>query len=94
MQDAIEVDVVADGFFSLSMYDSIDGDEVNMGTTHASRNFTLDIDILITFEGHLAGDDITASKVEILRADSLLSFGYLEPEYKDDWDDEQGRCLQ
>jgi len=33
------------------MHDSIDGDDINMGSTQAMREETIEADILVTFEG-------------------------------------------
>jgi len=79
----------AEASFSLSIYDSIDKDYVGMGSAEAEREEEIEVGLLLTFEGNFDDDDVILSAVEVVDAPSSIDFGYVEPDYSDDYYDSE-----
>ena len=85
----VTVEVYAD--FSLFVYDSVDQEDVYIGSNHQHTQTNCDANILISFTGHFYTQDekvkIDNIKVNDLEIDScsspfiFLDFGELEPDY-------------
>lgn len=69
--------------FSLSKYDSVDREYMDVGSTTARRNVSLRTRLLITFEGDFAGSDDREliSSIEILDPIGEVDFGEVEPDW-------------
>jgi hypothetical protein len=89
-QDYIVLEVSADitvevkGEFSLSQYDSIDGDHVYIGGVSATVEEKFTSEILVTVWGDLTGDfsDLDV-EVEVVNPITSVDFGTLEPDYSE-----------
>lgn len=87
----VSVSATATAEFSLSNYDSIDKDMVQMGSEAAESEVEFDGAILVTLLGDLAGDlgELEAYGVEVVEAIDSVDFGEIEfsPDYDDyeDW---------
>ncbi|MEN2432179.1 PIN domain-containing protein [Comamonas sp. F1-6] len=79
------ITVEAEGDFSLSVHDSIDGDDVPMGGVTANTTETFISPILITIYGDLYGktSDLEVAEVEIVSPITTINFGTLEPDFGD-----------
>lgn len=79
------ITVEAEGDFSLSVHDSIDGDDVPMGGVTASATETFESPILITIHGDLYGEtsELDVVEVEIVSPITSIDFGTLEPDFGD-----------
>lgn len=93
-ETAIQVDVVitatAVADFSLYAWDSIDREEIGLGTTSASTEETFPASILITLLGPLAGplEELEIEDVEVVEALGSVNVGEIEMDYgEDDRDD-------
>tara|TARA_B100001063_G_C16660228_1_gene500621 strand:- start:560 stop:802 length:243 start_codon:yes stop_codon:yes gene_type:complete len=71
------ITVEADGEFSFSVYDSIDRDNVYMGSITASATEEFESEILITITGDLNGnvEDLAIEDVEIVNPISAIILG-------------------
>jgi hypothetical protein len=89
VQVDLKVKVRAEGSFTFQIYDSIDKDYVNLGSSLASTEDELELAALVTFER----DDDQAEKpwmvhnVELLGHGEAVDFGYIEPDYSRERDD-------
>lgn len=84
----INVELNAEGNFSLYQYDSIDHDQVYLGSVSKSVEENFECRVLITFEGDIdeAKEDIDyleLDNVEIIDKLSSIHFGNLELDYDD-----------
>ena len=81
------ITVEAEGEFSFSVYDSIDRDNVYMGSITASATEEFESEILITITGDLNGnlEDLTVEDVEVVNPISAINFGTIEPDYGEDF---------
>ena len=77
------ITVEAEGDFSLSVYDSIDKDQVNMGGVSTTAEETFESTILITMVGDLNGElsNLDIDEVEIVTPITSIHFGTIEPNY-------------
>jgi len=82
-----DIKVEVEGEFSLSVYDSIDRDQVPMGSITVTREEDFDSEILITISGDLNGDvnELSVDEVEILNIISTVNFGNIEPDFGDEY---------
>ncbi|MNG07899.1 hypothetical protein D3C84_912240 [compost metagenome] len=78
--------VEAEGDFSLSMYDSIDRDQVHMGGVTVTTAKEFESEILITISGNLDGpiDELKIDDVEVVSPIKTIHFGTIEPYYDED----------
>ncbi len=88
IESDLVVNVVAEGGFSLSVYDSIDKDYVGMGSASSTMDVELEITTLITFAGDVNSEDLDVKRVEIVDAPYSIDFGYVEPDHGEDYYDE------
>ncbi|BEL72453.1 MULTISPECIES: PIN domain-containing protein [Serratia] len=84
----INVELNAEGTFSLYQYDSIDHDQLYLDSVTKDVEESFECRILITFEGDLdkAKEDIAyleIDNVEVIDKLKSIHFGYLELEYDD-----------
>lgn len=88
VESKLSVDVNVECSFSFSVYDSIDGDDVSMGTSSASIQTNLDVNILVSFIGDLdkVGAEVEVEDVEIEITMPDVDFGMIEPDWMDDED--------
>lgn len=90
VQVELKVKVNAEAAFTFQIYDSIDKDYVSLGSSLAKTEDELELTALVTFER----DDDQAAKpwmvhnVELLGHGAVVDFGYIEPDYSREWDDE------
>ncbi|MBW4629576.1 MAG: DUF4935 domain-containing protein [Brasilonema octagenarum HA4186-MV1] len=81
------VDVNIECSFSFSVYDSIDKDDVPMGSGSANIQTNLDVDILVSFIGDLdkIGAEVEVDDVEIeITAPDVIDFGEISPDWMDE----------
>ncbi|HGK4310552.1 PIN domain-containing protein [Raoultella planticola] len=88
VEASIEVELNAEGEFSLYQYDSIDHDQVYLGSVAKDTTEYFNCRALITFVGDFdeAKEDITyldIDSVEIIDKLNSIYFGYLELDYDD-----------
>ncbi|MEH2404862.1 PIN domain-containing protein [Nostoc sp.] len=88
VESKLSVDVNVECSFSFSVYDSIDRDDVSMGTSSASIQTNLDVNILVSFIGDLdkVGAEVEVEDVEIEITMPDVDFGMIEPDWMDDED--------
>jgi PIN domain len=88
VESKLNVDVNVECSFSFSVYDSIDGDDVPMGTSSTSIQTNLDVDILVSFIGDLdkVGAEVEVEDVEIEITIPDVDFGMIEPDWMDEED--------
>jgi hypothetical protein len=84
----LELKVHAQASFSLSVYDSIDKDYTDIGSTDAETDETFEGAVLVTFQGDFDSGDVEISAVELVGAPSSINFGYIEPDHGDDYYDD------
>lgn len=90
IQVDVEITATAIADFSLYAWDSIDREEIGLGTTSASNEETFPASILITFLGPLTGppEELDIEDVEVVEALSSVNMGEIEMDYgEDDRDD-------
>ncbi|BAZ53670.1 hypothetical protein NIES4103_63530 [Nostoc sp. NIES-4103] len=83
VESKLDVDVNVECSFSFYVYDSIDRDEVPMGSSTANIQTTLDVDILVSFIGNLdkVGAEVEVEDVEIEMTLPDVNFGEIEPDW-------------
>lgn len=74
------IELTAEGQFSLSIYDSIDKDYVSLGGVNVTKTIQFENRLLITFQGNLYGslEDIKVSHVDVTNPLEAIYFGTLE----------------
>lgn len=79
------ITVEAEGEFSLSVYDSIDRDHVNMGGITVTATEKFESEILVTISGNLEGpiDELAIDEVEVVTPIRTIHFGTIEPDYSE-----------
>lgn len=79
------ISVEAEGEFSLSVHDSIDGDYIAIDSITATAEKEFESEILITLVGDLDGpiEDLSVDAVEIINPIKTIHFGTLEPDFSD-----------
>lgn len=77
------ISVEVEGEFSLSHYDSIDRDYVDIGGITTTTEAQFNSEILVTVCGDLNGDlsDVEIEEVEVVNPITSVDFGTLEPDY-------------
>lgn len=82
----INVNAQASCSFSLSVHDSIDRDDVYMGSSSQSIVLEYETEILITLVGDFAEDpdNVVVQSVEMLHSIDIVDFGQIEPDWFDD----------
>lgn len=84
VESRLSVDVNIECSFSFSVYDSIDKDEVPLGSGSANIQTNLDVDILVSFVGSLdkIGAEVEVDDVEIeIKTFDSVDFGEIEPDW-------------
>ena len=73
----------AEGEFSLSVHDSIDGDYVSLGGVTAQVEVEFETELLITISGQLDDDinDLEVEQVEVVDTPTCINYGSLEPDF-------------
>jgi hypothetical protein len=86
IQVDVEITATAQVDFSLYAWDSIDREEIGIGTTSASTQETFRASILITLLGSLTGstEDLDIDKVEVVEGLGTVSMGEIEMDYGED----------
>jgi hypothetical protein len=95
VESRLSVDVNIEGSFSFYVYDSIDKDDVPLGSGSANIQTNLDVDILVSFVGSFLGNldkfgaDVEVDDVEIeIKELDEVYFGEIEPDWMgEDYDD-------
>lgn len=86
------IDGVAYGDFALSVWDSVDKENVPMGNTTAKTDVTFEASVLITFEGQFLSrqnsQEIEITSVEIVEGNPVAAFGDIELNWRDDDSDQ------
>lgn len=87
----LSVDLSIDGDFSLSVFDSIDRDQVSMGSISRTVEETFETRVLITVVGDFdkakeSPDDLEIESIEVLDKPDSIHFGYLELDYEPDYE--------
>jgi hypothetical protein len=77
------ITVEAEGEFSLSVHDSIDGDYVCIDTVTATAEEEFETSILITVTGDFDGpiEELFVEEVEIVQPIKCIHFGTIEPDF-------------
>jgi intracellular sulfur oxidation DsrE/DsrF family protein len=83
----LKLKVRAQASFSLSVHDSIDDDYVPMGSANAEIEETIEVSVLVTFQGDFNSNDVEISELEVVEGPSSIDFGFVVPDYHDDYDD-------
>jgi hypothetical protein len=85
VESKLSVDVNIECDFSFYVYDSIDKDDVRMGSNSASVQTNLDVDILVSFIGDLdkVGAEVEVDDVEIEITVPEVDFGMIAPDWMD-----------
>jgi hypothetical protein len=84
VESRLSVDVNIECSFSFSVYDSMDKEEVLIGSCSPNVQTNLDVDILISFVGSLCkiGAEVEVDDVEIeIKTLELVNFGEIEPDW-------------
>jgi hypothetical protein len=76
----------ADGWFSLSVHDSVDDDYVSMGGANVNVDAEIDEKVLITLRGPIGGDsaEIIVEDVSLSERWATIDFGYIGLDDRDD----------
>lgn len=94
VQVELKVKVSAEAAFTFQIYDSIDKDYVSLGSSLAQAEDELELTALVTFDHDedQQGSPWTVYNVELLGHGEVVDFGYIEPDYSREWeDDDYGR---
>lgn len=85
----VEATVAISSSFQFSVTDPIDKDEVSIGSASATKNVSIDIKVLLTFQGDLA-EDAELVHVEVDLGDTSIDVDYGEvgPNWDPDPDDD------
>jgi len=88
---SIKIDVKAKftADFSFYMYDSIDKDEIGMGSSDAQTEEEFELSVLLTFTGDFSNlSEVELSDVEAVDMIDTIDFGYVEIDYgePDEWE--------
>lgn len=77
------IESVATCDFEFAVYDSKDGDYVNMGDVQVNREFDFEVTALIEISGDFseASAKIVVERVEIISAPVSMEFGYIQPHW-------------
>lgn len=82
-----ELAVVAQSTFYLSTYDGVDRDYVSLGGFDSEIRTTVDVQLMVTI--YRDRENPSIGHVEITDAPSSIDFGEVEPDFRNDyWDDE------
>lgn len=84
------ITIEAEGEFSFSVYDSIDKDDVYLGSLIAKTTEEFESEILITVVGNLEGpiEELSIDEVEVVNSIGIIDFGLVEPDFGDpDYDE-------
>lgn len=86
VESKLSVDVKVECSFLFSVYDSIDKDDVPIGTNTVNTQGNLDVEVLITFVGDLnkVGAEVEVDDVEVeIKTPASMDLGYVEPDFGD-----------
>jgi hypothetical protein len=86
VESKLSVDVKVNCSFLFLVYDSIDKDDVPIGTNTANTQGNLEVDVLITFVGDLnkVGAEVEVDDVEVeIKKPASIDLGYVEPDFGD-----------
>lgn len=84
VESKLSVDVNIEFNFSFSVYDSVDRDEVSLGSSSENIQTSLNVDILVSFVGNSdkIGADIEVDDVEIeIEALDVIDIGEIGPDW-------------
>lgn len=86
----IEITATAVAEFSLYIWDSVDREEVGMGSTSAASEETFQAAVLITLEGAIDGplEQLSVENVEVVEGLDSVDLGEIELDYGDHEDDD------
>lgn len=86
LEAMVNITIEAEGEFSLSIYDSVDRDNVYMGGITTTTTEEFESEILITISGDLNGpiDELNIDDVEVVSPIGSIDFGTIEPDYDED----------
>ncbi len=87
----IEARVKAAGVFSLSVYDSVDKDSVPVGSVETEKEIDFEFSTLLSFEGDPSRGEIQLGEIEIVDAPDSIHFGWIEPDYGEEFYEEPDR---
>ena len=81
----LELNVRAQASFSLSVYDPVDKDYTPMGSADAEKEETLEVTVLVTFQGDFNSENVEISAAEVVDGPLSIDFGNIEPDRSDDY---------
>lgn len=83
----IDIAATVSASFSLSVRDSIDGDDVYIGSATVNTEVEFQSEILFTMEGDFEGDtkNIDLINFELLSYPKDIDFGEIEPDWEDEY---------
>jgi hypothetical protein len=94
VESRLSIDVNIEGSFSFYIYDSMDRDDVPLGSGSANIQTNLDVDILVSFIGNFLGDldkfgiDVEVDYVEVeIKEIDEVDFGEIGPDWMGEDDD-------
>jgi hypothetical protein len=79
--------VTAETSFHMSIYDSIDKDSTSAGSVTASTKEEIQFSVLVTFD-RVSVTQLDIAKVEIVKGPRSINFGFIEPQYESDPEDD------
>jgi hypothetical protein len=88
VQIDLEAKIEAYATFYLSIYDSIDKDYTPVGSTHHQIEHGIEFEVLATFERSDPAKVFKLAKVEIVHGPSTIDFGFVEPNYEPESEDQ------
>ncbi|WP_162897131.1 PIN domain-containing protein [Chromobacterium rhizoryzae] len=91
IQAKIKIKAKVNTDFSFSMHDSMDDDDVAMGSTSAEKEIDFDSAILLTIDGNIdyktpeniEPNEIEIHSIELLRNRLTVDFGHIQPDWFD-----------
>lgn len=89
VEAAIEATIAVSTSFEFSVTDPIDKDEVSIGSASATVDVPMDLRVILTFEGDLAGDaELVEVEVEMGSRSIVVDYGDVGPDWDPGHDDD------
>lgn len=86
----MSVDITIECNFYFTVWDSIDDEDVGIGANTINRQEKLDVTVLVTLidESGNFDEDVEVDEVEIITRKIKIDFDYIEPDWRDQNDDD------
>lgn len=86
----LSVDITIECNFYFTVWDSIDDEDVGIGANTINRQEKLDVTVLVTLidESGNFDEDVEVDEVEIITRKIKIDFDYIEPDWRDQNDDD------